>query len=136
MNIQKLLTLKRKFNIMKNAYFELLESNFHELSNYLDNVLPHGSGINCNWEFDYQRNGKVIARNSYHCMDEDGYYCGYADFTLKFSMHEALTDFELEFNGKQSRYLNRKFMLRDYLEDIIYHSLPQDRSILQCLAGG
>ena len=60
-------------------------------------------------------------------------YCGYADFTLKFSMYKALTAFELEFNGKDSQYLNRKYMLRDYLEDSIYHSLPSDRSILECL---
>ncbi len=118
---------------MKNKHFELLEERFNNLESYLNEVLPHGSGIDCKWEFDYQRNGKVIARNSYHCMDDGGSYCGYADFTLKFSMYKALTAFELEFNGKDSQYLNRKYMLRDYLEDSIYHSLPGDRSILQCL---
>jgi len=112
---------------------KLLESKFQELCDYLNEVLPHGSGIDSNWDFDYQKNGKVLAMNSYHCMDENGYYYGWADFTIKFDMFKDLRAFKLEFNGKRSSYLNDKHMLRDYLEDTIYNSLPENRSIYLCL---
>ena len=118
---------------MSSMYIKLLEDKFDSLKEYLADILPHGSGINCNWEFDYQKNGKVIARNSYHCMDEHGYYFGYADFTIKFYLFRDLKSFTLEFNGSYSHALNRKYLLRDYLEDTIYHSLPENRSIFLCL---
>lgn len=111
----------------------LLAENFDSLCQYLENILPHGSGIDCKWTFDYQKNGKVIARNSYHCMDDNGFYCGYADFTVKFHLYKALTAFDLQFNGVRSQRLNKKKMLRDYLEDVIYHTLPWNRSIYDCL---
>lgn len=111
----------------------LLEDNFDSLCEYLESLLPHGNGIDCKWDFDYQKNGKVLAKNSYHCMDENGYYDGWADFTVKFDMHKAMTAFDLQFNGKHSAYLNNKHTLRDCLEDTIYHCIPADRSIYLCL---
>jgi len=118
---------------MKSASIKLLEDNFDSLKEYLADILPDGSGIDCVWKFDYQKNGKVIAQNSYHCMNEPGYYCGYADFTIKFNLVEDLRSFTLEFNGSYSQALNRKHLLRDYLEDTIYNSLPENRSIYLCL---
>ncbi len=53
------------------------------LEDFIDN-LPHGSGIDCDWEGHMPDSGKyVYFRNSYHCMDEYGYYEGYQDFTVR-----------------------------------------------------
>lgn len=83
--------------------------------------LPHGSGIDCKWEID--TNDKwIIAKNSFHCMNQDGYYVGYADFTVKIPV-EFPESFKLEFNGKTAQYRNRKFGLREYLEDTLYYAI-------------
>lgn len=80
-------------------------------------VLPHGSGINCEWQ---QSETKVYwcFQESFHTMDEYGGYDGYAYFTLKIPKSgDMIADFVLQFNGSQSQYLNRKYLLREYLED-------------------
>lgn len=87
----------------------------------LANILPTGSGINCNWNFTEQKNGNILAHNSFQCMDEYGGYDGWADFTVIFKKNAPLADFVLQFNGKTAQYKNKRYMLRDYLEQTIYH---------------
>ena len=88
--------------------------------NALADVLPTGSGIDCKWQFTEQKNGNILAHNSYHCMNDAGYYDGWADFTLIFKKDKPLADFVLQFNGKTAQYKNKRYMLRDYLEETIY----------------
>ena len=92
-----------------------------KIEDYLEDTLPHGSGIDAKWEFDYQKNGAILAICSYHCMDNHGYYCGWQDFKVKFAAGEPLVDFTLHFTGGD--YLSRKNMLRDYLEDTLRYSI-------------
>lgn len=85
--------------------------------------LPDGSGIDCKWYFNLIKNNTVLrARNSFHCMNEHGYYDGYADFTLLIPI-ESPIDFKLQFNGSTAQYKNRKYMLRDMLEDTVFYAL-------------
>ena len=95
----------------------------------LREILPHGSGIDCKWGFEVLTNGKIKASNSFHCVNENGYYDGYADFTLTFDVTKSLRAFRLVFNGRVAQYKNRQYMLRDYLEDSIYDALPADKSV-------
>lgn len=89
----------------------------------LEDRLPHGSGIDCKWQIEDK--GKYFkCVNAFHCMDENGFYCGYADFTLIIPKKNPL-DFKLHFNGKQSAYLNERYMLRDYLESTFHYSIQQ-----------
>lgn len=37
---------------------------------YIIANLPHGSGIDYNWEIEYNTAGKIVAYNAYHAMDE------------------------------------------------------------------
>ena len=74
---------------MNKNYFTGFSSIFDDdkltavLEDFIDN-LPHGSGIDCDWAGHMPANGEyVYFRNSYHCMDEYGYYDGYQDFTLR-----------------------------------------------------
>jgi hypothetical protein len=60
-------------------------------------------------------------------MNEHGYYEGYQDFTVKFSLTKSLSAFEFQFNGNQ--YLAQKHMLRDYLKDTIYSAVNDTQSI-------
>lgn len=50
-------------------------------------MLPHGSGIDCDWDYDqWLSNENVLAvTNSYHGMHE-GFYVGYIDFTVQFDL--------------------------------------------------
>ena len=94
-----------------------------EVEKVLLKRLPHGSGIDCKWEFKWLKNGKVKASNSFHCMNDAGYYDGYADFTVIITPTYDLGDFKLVFNGRQGQNKNRQYMLRDYLEDTLYQAL-------------
>lgn len=87
----------------------------------LADILPTGSGIDCSWTFTEQKNSNILAHNSFQCMNERGYYDGFADFTVIFKKNAPLADFVLQFNGKVAQYKNERYMLRDYLEATIYH---------------
>lgn len=85
-------------------------------------ALPHGGGIDCSWSIDRLKKGNIVARNSYHVMNKNGYYDGWQDFSIRIYPTETGHDFRLLFTG----YRQRKQWacdLRDYLEDSIYLSL-------------
>lgn len=88
-------------------------------------ILPHGSGIDCDWRFDWFANGKVKASNSYHCMTEHGVYDGYADFSIVFPTMQPFGAFRLAFHGKTAHYKARRYDLRDYLESTIFHAVGE-----------
>ena len=101
-----------------------LEDKQDALEQILKNKLPRGSGINFKWEFDWLKNGKCVASNSYHCMNDAGYYDGYADFKVVFNRpFEDHTNFALQFNGRQAQNKNKQYMLREYLDDTLYEAL-------------
>ena len=83
----------------------------------LINALPHGSGINGEWQIT-EHTDRYTASNFYEPMDEAGFYDGVAYFTLNIPKSDP-PNFKLQFNGKESQYLNRKYALREYLEDTI-----------------
>lgn len=78
-------------------------------------ILPHGSGINYEWNIE-KKGGKVICRNAWDYMDNNGYYDDIFPFSVTFD-HD---DFSVKFHGltsKQYRKINW-INLREYLEDI------------------
>lgn len=82
------------------------------------NKLPVGSGWG-DWdlEFDF-RHERIVGVSDFLCYTEHGYTDGYARFKVYFSVYD-FRDFRLMFIGKKSQYLNRKYMLREYLEETI-----------------
>ena len=90
----------------------------------LAEVLPHGSGINSDWTIEYRGN-YIIARNSYHCMDENGFYDGWQDFSIVIEKDEYKGKYQnnIRLHFHNGHYKADKYMLRDYLEDIIYYCL-------------
>lgn len=84
-------------------------------------VLPHGSGIDCDWRFERTKQS-IRAYNSFHCMDEIGYYDGYQNFVVIFPNSDP-HNFRLQFTG--NRRGERKYHLREYLEDTIYWALKE-----------
>lgn len=100
-------------------------SRFSDIELDIIDNLPHGSGINCDWHISKTTRGKVVCHNSYQVMNETGFYIGYADFSIRFGA-EHPADFRLMFHGRQSQYLAQYYQLRDYLEDTIFWSLPEN----------
>ena len=49
----------------------------------LQEVLPHGSGIDADWVIETCKNGTVVAHNSFHNMNDNGMYCGWTDFKVR-----------------------------------------------------
>ena len=87
----------------------------------LEDELPHGSGIDCEWSI--VDKGKYFrCCNWFHAMDNNGYYIGYSEFSLIIPKKNP-REFKLHFHGDYSQYLNRRNMLREYLNDLFYWSL-------------
>lgn len=87
----------------------------------LERMLSHGSGIDCAWGIE-DKGSYFKACNSYHAMNEWGMYDGYADFSLIIPKADPL-EFRLHFHGNRAQYLNQRYMLREYLEDVFAYDL-------------
>ena len=95
-------------------------STFDDLTEEQQNLaaeLFHGSGIDCDWDIHVNSRGKMVCHNSYHAMDENGYYAGWADFSVRFPL-DNLDDFRVMFHGRRSQYVAEYHGLRDYLEEL------------------
>jgi len=80
-------------------------------------TIPHGSGIDYDWNFDYTGNGKFKMSNCYHGMNSVGYYDGYAEFTVSISVFRPM-DFDIKFHGTGFRHKAWFYGLHEYLDDI------------------
>jgi hypothetical protein len=88
----------------------------------LINILPVGAGLDASWHLEEDKN-KIIASSSFHCMNEHGYYDGWIDFSIEIPKNNPL-NFKLKFQTDSAGwYRIYKYMLREYLEDIIAYSL-------------
>ena len=78
----------------------------------------HGSGIDCDYKVD-ENKSNILIHNSYHCMDEYGYYEGYCDFTVKIDKKTAKVK-NIVFHTNSFYYRKYVYMLRDYLEQLFF----------------
>jgi hypothetical protein len=113
----------------------------------LEEVLPHGSGIDSSWHFDRLKNGSIICSCSYHGMDQNGMYDGWQDFYVKLFSHKkdrlnplfgpslgkvqvlhrkGDIDFSVHFTGyRHSSSKSWMYGLKDYLEESIHYALSE-----------
>ena len=102
------------------------EDSLHELlAKRIIDAPPHGIGINYTWTWQYKP-GKLVFHNGFDCMNDAGFYCGVADFSIIIRMNEPIGDFRLMFHGKRAAYLNDRFYLREYLEQVIHYALTEE----------
>lgn len=52
-------------------------------NNNLVSLLPHGSGIDYDWNFTVESAESVIASNGWHYMSQNGYYIGCVEFSVR-----------------------------------------------------
>lgn len=93
------------------------------IAKWLVEELPHGSGIDCDWEIT-ATSKSIRFKNSFHNMNQHGYYVGYQDFTVRLPLdsEDWVGDFILTLNGRRSKCADS---LREYLTDTIAYSLGE-----------
>jgi len=115
-----LVSLNAINNCLESGNNEWYDKHMDNITSALLDVLPHGSGIDGDWSFDYT-DKRIYVSNSYHRMDENGYYCGWIDFTVIIDgLHRDIwgkLDFTIK--GRFGKYQD----LKDYLYEIIGESL-------------
>ena len=102
-------------------YYIEFDESVKEKDRKLFENLPHGSGIDYTWII-YDKRNYWKLENSFHVMNEYGFYVGIADFSViidKKRKNDKYTYFRIHFHGKHSHHLARKYWLRDYLEDVL-----------------
>lgn len=106
---------------MKNLTAEQRE----EISDLIEKTIPHGSGIDAKWKIRFSETGhRVICWNSYHQMDENGYYDGWRDFRV----HIDLERMRIRLVGGGARN-------SDYLFDTLNYWFSEIRVSLMGLTG-
>ena len=82
-----------------------------------------GAQIGTEWGI---KNTKKYVRlaNNFHCASNVTSW-GHAHFTIKLRHYTPIIDFELEFNGRESQALDRKFGLRELLEESIITTIVE-----------
>ena len=66
-----------------------------KVESMLLDVLPHGSGIDYDWEFDWCENGTLYCANAYHRMDDYGFYCEIVPLRVRIFRHRLAETREL-----------------------------------------
>ncbi len=79
-----------------------------------------GSGFNASWDYSETITGIFIS-SKFHIMNDNGYYVGWAHFSVLFRWNEPANEFRLRFHGPNSQYLARRHGLREHIENSIVH---------------
>ena len=98
-----------------------------ELAQRIVDALPHGGGINYEWniEFYYENEkGWIDASNIFDAMDENGSYCHAFPFTARFTRDLELEDLVFDFNPDD--YECCGYGLGDYLEELLSNMKEDD----------
>ena len=100
---------------------------FTDLERTIIESLPHGSGIDYDWDCWKQQNGKVVCVNAYHGMNEGGYYIGSVDFSFRFDVRDVESG-RIMFHGLNStgkRWVET-WGLRDYFAEMFFGLLNEN----------
>jgi len=92
------------------------DKNEETIESLIKTYFPHGSGIDSEYVFDYEKShsNRLVFYNEFHAMDENGYYDGWIPYTvsvtpsLAFGANITITG---RFAGKYS-------YLKDYLHEV------------------
>ena len=107
---------KEEASKYKNAFVERVEE---DIAEQLLDILPHGSGIN----FDYEirvSGARLYVSNRYDVYDDYGFYMGDLPFTVCFKNGKLAY---IQFNGLTPRgyYIANKYAIKEYLYDLYYN---------------
>ena len=99
------------------------QSNHEDRLQELLQELPHGSGLDYTWNYDFSKSNqdKMVLLMNFHAMNQDGYYDGIIDF--KVTITASLTnDINMVITGNFGKYQD----IKDYLYDILIYAFTSD----------
>jgi len=89
------------------------------ISLFCDNL--HGSGIDYDWSIEETKT-EILCYNSYHAMDEYGYYDRIIGFAVHFPKNNL---YDCRVKCTDDPYGYRKYMLADYLSDTVHSEIRE-----------
>ncbi len=98
------------------------ETGYEDIEDFASDLierLPHGSGIDADWRWEYYGDGELRAFNSYHTMDEFGGYSDWVDFSVLFKDIRDVKEFEVECEKEDDAMA----ILIDYIDETINYYL-------------
>ena len=92
----------------------------------LSNFLPSGSGIDSGCAIDEEKStkNKIVIHSSFHHMDENGFYCGWSEFTVT-AIPDFMNNFNLKIVGNNAIYPAFSD-IKDYLYELFRESLNEN----------
>lgn len=110
------------------------KSQFEDRVKILDLVMKkvHGCGVDKTWKFNWYHIGmeprpmsnKILEiSNSFHCMNNQGAYCGWADFSVIFNYVDAMDEYRIVFHGQLSQRLQQRHDIREYLDEVLIDAI-------------
>ena len=87
----------------------------------------HGSGVDYEW-FAEETKKEIICFNSYHAMNEMGYYDRVIGFVVHFPKNNL---YDCYVKNTDDRYGWNKYMLRDYLSDTVHFAISDSIKALE-----
>ena len=125
-----------------NDFDDNIDNVQYEITELLTYILPHGGGIDADWNIEFLKNGNIVCHNSYHCMDTYGGYDGWIDFKVKIyrckedifnslkgvcegkiQVLQRKGDLDFKLYGDFHLRWNKYAYVKDYLIDIIGRQL-------------
>ena len=92
-----------------------------DIVSIIDKYFPSGSGIDNGNKFDFSsKRDKLVINSSFHVMDENGFYCGWIDYTVTVKaclMHGFSIDIKGKFGKRQE--------IKDILYDLYSYALRE-----------
>jgi len=114
-------TLQAYQNCIKTGNKIWEDKHEEKLNELVKNEMPHGSGIDCGMELDFEKSNpnKLIFNFSFHFMNDNGMYDGWIDYKLTV-IPDLYNDFYLNITGRN------KQQIKDYLYEIFDYALRQE----------
>ncbi len=100
-----------------------------EIEKIIKDFFPHGSGIDngCFFDFEKSNGERLVLNSSFHCMDNNGYYAGWIDFSVIVTPSLEM-GFYLRIKGNFGRY-NQD--LKNYLQELFYDCCVKEYSKIE-----
>jgi len=108
-------------NCIKSNNTDWQSKNLDKIEETLLDALPHGCGIDYDWVFEILPN-KIICSNSYHVMNDGGYYDGFIDFVVVIKTEHRTIHKQLDYKIS-GRFGSKYADIKDYLYQTIDYSL-------------
>ena len=100
----------------RTSSIDYTQSIIDDIQDELNQLLPHGAGIDQNWVIEHSGSTEYMCYNSYHAMDGNGHYCGWVDFEVTIDV--STMEFSVCIDKKQAKEIEDEYVSPDQDEDI------------------